>query len=114
LLEILGVASPQYTDRWKKTLMLSCKCLLCWNIRDYRKTRVVNGLTKSCWCWRKAVFSKWDRLFGFTYLAEAPNSVLGGRRLYVSCLCWDKEFLDILAWYNKKDCWCWKYKNLLT
>ncbi len=111
MLEILWEAPPQYTARGKKTLMVSCKCLACWSIRDFRKTRVTTWITKTCWCSRKSVFSKWDKSYGFTYLAEAPLSVEWRRRLYVACVCWDKAFIDVLDWWFKRDCGCKKYKK---
>lgn len=113
MIEIIWIWKPQYTDRGKKTLMLICKCLLCWVVKEFRKVRVLSGQTQSCWCSRLSKVKRWDSYWALVVISEAPRTrdIKKMRQLYVLCLCWNKTIVPIDRWRHQKNCGCWIIKQ---
>lgn len=107
MLKVLWNAPAQYTKRWKKTLMLKCKCLLCGSVKDFRKVRVDNWQTKSCGCDRHKKVAIWDTFWELIVLVEWPRTQdkKKSRQFLMKCSCWKKLLVPRSHLHYKKSCW---------
>jgi len=105
-LKVLKQGEPQYTSRWKKTLMVLCECTNCGKIKLFRKARVDSWQTKSCWCLKLKEVKPWSKYYDLTILIEWPRmqNIKRKRQLYVLCKCWNKFLLPLAQWWIAKRC----------
>lgn len=105
---VIGVGTPQYTSRGKKTLMVIGECTYCGTRKLFRKARIDSGQTKSCWCLKLKKIAPWTTYSWLTVLMEAPRmrNRTRSRQLYVECKCWNKTLVPIKQWWTKKTCGC--------
>ena len=103
---VIGIASPQYTSRGRKTLMISWRCSYCGVVKAFRKARIDSWKTNSCGCAKLRVIKMWSVYHDLTVLVEAPKTrdKYKSRQLLVRCKCSKKILINISEWWHKKSC----------